>query len=137
MTPASLSDTLFFRFQSSPPPPCEWLIVSPEDYDRLLIIGPQPESPPPGLADAIIQTLDKVKSYDVKDGALLIKFKGYPWRASGEDAVGTRTIILSVLRTLERFGWSLYGSVNLEGAGDGADAMYFRKRRDWTPGGPV
>ena len=76
-------------------------------------------------------------------GAYEIKFVGYPWRASGEETVVARVLVLQLLDCLEIHGFSLYASIDQDrGAGGDshtteADAWYCCRHVDWQPGMPV
>ncbi len=59
VVPAMLTDALFpqdslaFRHRWPPAPPCEWLIVSFERYDRLRFT----DAPAPDVQQALLRTL--------------------------------------------------------------------------------
>ena len=131
-----MTDSLVFRQQFPPPPPCEWLCISFDRSDRLKFV----EAPSDELAAAVLQTLGpNVSRTELSGGCLEIKFRGSPWRPSGTETVATRVMLLRLLETMERFGYSLYGSLNQESGNEGreADVLYLHRQKNWTPGMPV
>ena len=129
-------DSLVFRKQNPAPPPCEWISVSFDRNDRLKIV----EAPPRDVADAVVRTFGSaVSRYEVSPMCLEIKFHGTPWYPSGEDAVGTRRMLLCLLETLENFGFSLYASVDQTNGSEGSetDVLVFHRQKDWVPGAPI
>ncbi|KAK7457798.1 hypothetical protein VKT23_010138 [Stygiomarasmius scandens] len=133
-------DTTFFRYQYPAPPPCTWMSVSFNMGDRLRLIN-APE-------EVIQSTKQAVSSMIQKDGwkeqgAYEIKFRGYPWYATGSDTIATRMMVLRLLEVLEENGFTLYlsidqniGSGNNDSVSD-TDSWYCRRLNSWTKGSPV
>lgn len=133
---ASYLDSLIFRYQSPPPPPCEWLAIAFYRRDRLRFL----DRPPPDLASAVISALGKsVSSHEMTETRLEIKFNGTPWWPSGENTVATRVMVLRLLEVLEAFGFSLYTSLDHQTSSEGyeADLLIAQRQKDWIPGAPV
>jgi hypothetical protein len=133
-------DTLYFRHQTPPPPQCHWFAISFNRDDRLRLIGA-----PQDLIEPFKQVLghNVQKSEHLKEGAFEFKIKGYPWNASGSEAVTTRTMLLSVLECLESHGFTLYTSFDQNtgpggdrGSGE-TDTWFLRRTVGWTRGQPV
>ncbi|KAE8441805.1 hypothetical protein EG329_004258 [Mollisiaceae sp. DMI_Dod_QoI] len=136
-------DTLFFRKQQVPPPVSDFISISFNMSDRLRLIGA-----PPKLVQAVKETLaglgllqQDLGWKDASLGAWEFKIKGYPWRASGEETMTTRLLLLKMLECLESHGWSLYASVDQStGSGEGSsetDSWYCVKDRNWVEGAAV
>lgn len=85
----------------------------------------------------------KVQSHQVTGSVFEIKFRGYPWRASGTETVQSRLIILALLDALEELGFSLYASIDQDNGPGGnshaseADVWFCNRQNDWTPGAPI
>jgi hypothetical protein len=85
----------------------------------------------------------KVQRHQVTGSVFEIKFKGYPWRASGTETVQSRLIILTLLDALEELGFSLYASIDQDNGPGGnshaseADVWFCNRQNDWTPGAPI
>jgi hypothetical protein len=136
-------DTLVFRKQESPPPESEWISISFNQTDRLRLIGANRE-----LINAVKGLLQNMRMLqtdcgwkDQRLGAWEFKINGYPWRASGEETMSTRFLLLRLLETLEQHGWSLYASIDQStSAGDGVsetDSWFCIREKGWTPGSTV
>ncbi|KAH8785714.1 hypothetical protein F5883DRAFT_535919 [Diaporthe sp. PMI_573] len=130
-------DSLVFRYQNPPPPPCDWLSISFDWTDKMKIV----DAPPGELAEALIAEFKakyRLKSHELEGGRLKLKFHGQPWQASGEDTVMSRMLLLSLLGTLERFGYSLYASIDqVNGSGVEADVLVVTRQQGWKPGMPI
>ncbi|KAF4571744.1 hypothetical protein EYR40_008268 [Pleurotus pulmonarius] len=133
-------DSCLFRYQQPAPPPCSWMSISFNRGDRLRLIGaPQEIIAPFGrVMGPLLQ-----KEGFIEHGAYEFKCKGWPWYAMGGDTVATRVLLLRILELLERFGFSLYASIDQSiGAGGDAttsetDTWYCCRQLSWTPGAPV
>jgi hypothetical protein len=102
----------------------------------LKIVGP----PPADLASAIIEEFRPTLTKHEMDGSRLkLKFMGYPWHPSAEETVKTRIMLLKLLACLERFGFSVYSSIDAENGHDGeeTDVLICHRQRNWVPGAPV
>jgi hypothetical protein len=100
-------DSLLFRHQSPPPAPCQWFAISFNRGDLLRLIGAPPELNEPfkQMLGALLQ-----KEGWKEQGAYEFKLRGYPWFATGGEAVVARVLLLSMLEILEAHGFSLYAS---------------------------
>lgn len=136
-------NTLFFRKQQSPPPPSDFMCISFNMSDRLRLIGA-----PPQLVQAMKNLLAGMGLLQTdlgwKDANLRaweFKINGYPWRATGEETMSTRLLLLKMLECLERYGWSLYASVDQStGSGEHSsetDSWYCVRDRNWVEGAAV
>lgn len=136
-------DTLFFRKQQSPPPASDWISISFNMSDRLRLIGA--ETPliqdVKGLLLGMGLLQQDLGWKDASSKAWEFKLRGYPWRATGEETMSTRLLLLKMLECLEVNGWSLYASVDQnmgteEHASD-TDSWYCVKDRNWVEGAAV
>ena len=132
-------DTLLFRRQQPPPPRCHWICVNFTGHDLLHLLDAPPE-----LGLSLVQLYgERVQRYDARGRAFEIKFRGYPWRANGEETVRTREILLLLLQCLEQHGFSLYTSVDQDTGPSSdshsseADTWYCNRQIDWAPGAPI
>lgn len=130
-------DSLIFRYQNPAPPPCDWLSISFDWTDKMKIV----DAPPGDLAEALIAEFKakyRLKSHELEGGRLKLKFHGQPWQASGEETVMSRMLLLSLLGILERFGYSLYASIDqVNGSGIEADVLVVTRQKGWKPGLPI
>jgi len=133
-------DTMVFRKQVTPQP-SEWFSISFHRADRLRLGGASGAMI--ALFKGMLQNLNKLQSEEWKDQSLNayeFKLLGYPWAASGEETMETRILVLRMLETLERDGWSLYASVDQSNSSQNsssADTWYCVRDKSWTPGGAV
>jgi hypothetical protein len=142
-TYAKEDDTLIFREQPTPPTESEWMAIMFAHNDHLRLIGA------PGDLIAEIQTLLKGMGLiqqevweNIKYNSYDFKLRGHPWRAGDEEGVATRMLLIRVLEILERFGWSLYASIDQQHKAHDEnrqekDSWYCVRAMDWVPGGPV
>ncbi|KAF4997308.1 hypothetical protein FDECE_12125 [Fusarium decemcellulare] len=132
----SSRDSLVFRKQDPIPPPCEWISISFDRGDKLKILGELPKD----LADAIITTfITDIQKHEAEPARLKIKFKGWPWHPNDGDMVATNLKILTLLETLERYGFTLYATTSARYGDDWSEAnvLICQKQLDWTPGAPI
>lgn len=130
------SDTLIFRKQHPPPPPCDWLAISFDRGDKLKIV----DQPPADLGEALIASFGKrVANVERENNRFKIKFHGYPWSPSGEETVNTRLMVLNMVAVFEKFGFTFYASIDHHNDADGleTDLMIMHRQKDWVPGQPV
>ncbi|KAK9433308.1 hypothetical protein V1505DRAFT_156070 [Lipomyces doorenjongii] len=132
-------DTLLFRYQRPPPPPCIWMSISFDKDDLLHLIDA-----PQDLGRLLVQAYGgKVQKYQINGSVFEIKFRGYPWRAAGTETVQTRLILLTLLECLEQQGFSLYAAIDQDNGPGGdshsseADTWFCNRQADWTPGAPI
>ena len=128
-------DSLLFRYQSPPPPPCDWMSISFLQTDKLYLLD-APEELRNAIVNALTLMIQRVQ--EVK-GSIEIKLKGGPWIPSGEETVTTRIIALTLLEVLESHGYSLYASIDQDigPGGRETDTWHCCRQKDWQPGQPV
>ncbi|VUC25596.1 unnamed protein product [Clonostachys rosea] len=129
-------DTLIFHYRNPPPPRSDWICISLYRYDRLRVTPP----PQPDLSAALIQTFGgEVSKHEVTREHLEIKFHGHPWVPSSEDTVHMPLMILGMLETFERFGYSMYASLKdqISNEGHDADILVMQRHKNWVPGMPI
>ncbi|KAM0201556.1 hypothetical protein ACHAPA_010057 [Fusarium lateritium] len=129
-------DSLIFRKQDPVPPPCDWLCVSFDNSDKLKIVG----GPPQDLTSAVLQLFKgEIRRREVTPERLKIHLAGLPWSPSGTDTVKTRIMLLRLIETLERYGFTIYATVGSKGDDeDGStDVLVCQRQKDWVPGAPV
>jgi hypothetical protein len=136
-------DTIVFRKQPTAPPSSSWIALSFNQADRLRLIGASTE-----LIAAFRTMLLGMKMHQSsgwKDQAMNaweFKINGYPWMPSGEETMTMRLLVLRMLETLEKNGWSLYVSVDQNNGPSNSDtnetdSWYCVRAHDWVPGNPV
>lgn len=134
-------DTLVFRKQQHPPPESEWISISFNQRDRLRLIGADEELT--AAFRAMLKGMHKLQDEFWKDKILNtweFKLHGTPWWASGEETMMTRMLVLKMLETLERQGWSLYASIDQNQSGDNVsetDSWFCVREKGWVPGSSV
>ncbi|CAG9982603.1 unnamed protein product [Clonostachys byssicola] len=94
------------------------------------------------LSAALLQTFgSEVSRHEVTREHLEIKFHGSTWVPSSEDTVHMPLMILAMLETLERFGYSIYASlkdqISYNGEGHDVDMLVMQRHKNWAPGMPV
>ncbi|POS74626.1 hypothetical protein DHEL01_v206979 [Diaporthe helianthi] len=131
------TDSLVFRYENPPPPACDWLSISFDRTDKMKIV----DAPPGDLAEALIAEFKanyRLKSHELQDGRLKLKFHGNRWQASGEESVMSRMLLLSLVGILENFGYSVYASVDqVNGSGLEADVLIVKRMKGWKSGMPT
>ncbi|CAJ2502280.1 Uu.00g096740.m01.CDS01 [Anthostomella pinea] len=135
-------DTLIFRRQAAPPSPCDWMCMYFTSGDRIRVIdAPHDfEAALKRMLGAAVQT-DKGYTYR---GGYELKMRGWPWRASGEETMLARQMVLDMLSLLDEHGWSVYACVDQkekpggdnDSIGD-ADTWHCRRVQGWAPGLPA
>ncbi|KAF5689033.1 hypothetical protein FDENT_4535 [Fusarium denticulatum] len=105
-------DSLIFRKQDPIPPPCDWICISFDNSDKLKII----DSPPKDLTDAILQIFGRdVRRKEITSDRFKVHLANMPWNPSGTDTVQTRIILLKLIETLERCGFTIYATIGSKG----------------------
>ncbi|KAI1014949.1 hypothetical protein LB503_004081 [Fusarium chuoi] len=129
-------DSLIFRKQDPIPPPCDWICVSFDNSDKLKIV----DSPPKDLTDAILQTFGHdVRRKEITPDRIKMHLANMPWNPSGTDTVKTRIILLKLIETLERCGFTIYATIGSKGEDEeGAqDLLVCQRVKGWIPGAPI
>ncbi|KAK2932015.1 hypothetical protein FoTM2_006472 [Fusarium oxysporum f. sp. vasinfectum] len=107
-------DSLIFRKQDPIPPPCDWICISFDNSDKLKIV----DSPPKDLTDAILQKFGRdVRRSEITSDRVKMHLANMPWNPSGTDTVTTRIILLKLIETLERCGFTIYATIGSKGGG--------------------
>ncbi|KAF5576684.1 hypothetical protein FPCIR_12474 [Fusarium pseudocircinatum] len=129
-------DSLIFRKQDPIPPPCDWICISFDNSDKLKII----DSPPKDLTDAILQIFGRdVRRKEITSDRFKVHLANMPWNPSGTDTVQTRIILLKLIETLERCGFTIYATIGSKGEDEeGAqDLLVCQRVKGWIPGAPI
>ncbi|KAF5675882.1 hypothetical protein FCIRC_7255 [Fusarium circinatum] len=129
-------DSLIFRKQDPIPPPCDWICISFDNSDKLKIV----DSPPKDLTDAILQTFGRdVRRKEITSDRVKVHLANTPWNPSGTDTVQTRIILLKLIETLERCGFTIYATIGSKGEDEeGAqDLLVCQRVKGWIPGAPI
>ncbi|KAG8358070.1 hypothetical protein FVEN_g4015 [Fusarium venenatum] len=129
-------DSLIFRKQDPVPPPCDWICVSFDNSDKLKIV----DSPPKDLTDAILKTFGRdVRRREITPERFKIHIGIQPWEPSGTDTVTTRLLLLKLVETLERCGFTVYATIGSKGENEegAADLLVCQRAKDWVPGAPI
>jgi hypothetical protein len=135
-------DTLIFRKQQHPPPESNWISISFNETDKLRLIGAAKELIAAfGVLLKNMRLLQGEYWKDQRNNAWEFKINGRPWRAFGEETVTTRLLVLKLLETLEKQGWSLYLSVD-QSNGHGnqtseTDSWFCVRDKQWIQGSAV
>lgn len=99
------------------------------------------DAPPLDLTQALIEEFRSnygLKSDNLEADRLKLRFHGQPWQAGGEETVQTRMLLLILLEILEKFGYSLYASIDQVNRSEGqADVLVVTRQKGWAPGMPV
>jgi hypothetical protein len=129
-------DTLIFRKQEMPPPETDWIAISFNQSNRLRLIGANTQ-----LICAFRTMLKGTKLFrgegwkDKSRKTWEFKIQGAPWIASGEEKVVVKLLLLKLVETLERHGWSLYASVDQNAASVGpsgkTDSWFCNRKKGW------
>lgn len=112
-------DILMFRLKNPVPTPVEWLSIAFCRSDWLQFIDAPAE-----LYRSVSTKLGPLwvkAEKELDPGVWKIKLNGNPWWPSGEAAMGTKVLLLTLVETLEQEGWRVYASVqNVSIQGQGA-----------------
>ena len=140
------ADTLLFRHQSPGPAACDWMAISFSNSDQIRFITQPVNNSSSEVVNAYIASLgNAVQRHEPHKvpGCYEVKLVGNPWRASGGGTMSARMLLLTLLNTLERFGWTVYGSVDQKRQSDGesqsgdTDTWHCCRQIGWHPGMPV
>jgi hypothetical protein len=107
--------------------------------DRLKLL----DTPPRDLQVALATTIGSpnISRTEATGDHFEIKMHGSPWYPHGVETVRTRIMVLRILETMERFGYSLYASIDQDTSADDrpgqADVLHFHRQKGWTHGMPV
>ncbi|KAJ4113251.1 hypothetical protein NW768_011529 [Fusarium equiseti] len=118
-------DTLIFRKQWPPPPPCVWIVMSFDSTDKIKIIDS-----PPDLTRAMLEALgDQVRDKSTP-GRFKVHIRGRPWEHSDSKSVERSSLLLKLIQTLERRGFTIYAAV-------GDNMLVCQRAVDWRPGDQI
>ncbi|KAF8927562.1 hypothetical protein BGZ47_002091 [Haplosporangium gracile] len=103
--------------------PCVCCITLNEsDKIRLLGVPPTLVSP---IRNAISSSWGLIQSEQTYFGAHEFKLLGTPWRGQGSDSVTSRTLVVSVLRTMAVNGWNMIQAADVSKKEHGKDVLFF------------
>jgi hypothetical protein len=131
-------DAFIFRKQETPPPETDWIAISFNQSNRLRLIGANSQ-----LISAF-RTMLKVTKLLAGEGwkdksrkTWEFKIQGAPWiAASGEEKMVVKLLLLKLVETLEKHGWSLYASVDQNAASMGpsgkTDTWFCTRKKGWN-----
>lgn len=131
-------DTIVLRKQPMPPSQSLWFSISFNRSDRLRLIGAD-ENIIVAFQD-LLKGLGLHQSEEGMTDAYEFKLVGYPWMPAREETMKMRLLILTMLETLERQGWSLYASVDQSNGNEErseTDSWHLVKEAGWVVGNPV
>ena len=130
---------MLFRQQWPPPASRSWLSLSFYAGDKMILVDADS-----ALCQSMVQALgSRVQRHrSIGINAFEFKFVGYPWRASGEETVQMRIMLITLLEVLETHGYSLYTSVAIDAGpasdhSSSCDAWVCCRDMSWQPGTPV
>jgi len=139
-------DSLIFRHQSPPPPPCEWISVSFSKWDAIRLYD-APAELITALAQDLAPVLSKPTAFQHSPGVAEFRCVGTPWFANGKATMMSRQIALQMVMTLEQHGFSVYASIdqklNFDHLQRGqptfseTDTWHVCRPIDWRPGMPI
>ncbi|KAL2137169.1 hypothetical protein VTI74DRAFT_7716 [Chaetomium olivicolor] len=128
----------------------EWLGLAPMSSDKLRVVyDPEGGRRRAGGSDggagdydymgvlissmkSILVDMDYFQKGAWSDDSFAFDLKGAPWRASGEESVKTRVLLMRLLQTMEAHGWRLYTTVVQRTGSDEdrvLDTWYFVRER--------
>ena len=134
--------TMIFRKSPRVPVSRPWrkcLCVTPLDLDKLVLIR-CPENVQEAVRFSIGKTWTKGITYareetissinsstdSSSETIFKVKLKGKPWScawaSNNDEAVGSRKLVIEIVKNLEGLGWKFYAEVNIKGT---ADSMFF------------
>ncbi|KAL6913624.1 hypothetical protein FSST1_011384 [Fusarium sambucinum] len=90
--------------------------------------------------DAILQTFGRdVRRREITLERFKIHIGIQPWEPSGTDTVTTRLLLLKLIETLERCGFTIYATIGSKGEDEegAADLLVCQRAKDWVPGAPI
>lgn len=139
---ADNKDSLVFRKQVPPPPPYDWIAVSFDHYNKLKIVGKIPKEL---VSDLLTTFSGQMKRQEIDDKRVKLIFNDSHWYPHGKATVDTRLLLLTLIETLERSGFTVYASIDQTTdvqsthttTDSDPDVMICHRRRDWVPGMPV
>lgn len=97
-------------------PPQEFICVSFDHLSKLKIVGDVPAK----LGNALVQTLGcRVSSHDISPDRLKVTLAGNIWLAANEEGVCAQFLVLSILETLESYGYKPYMTMETQNGHSG------------------
>ncbi|KDQ10254.1 hypothetical protein BOTBODRAFT_178287 [Botryobasidium botryosum FD-172 SS1] len=106
------TDSLFFRYNGAVvPQPSTFFAIAFNQSDLIRLI-----EAPSDVLQAVQHLLScnvQKESWKIPDAAYDFKLKGYPWYASGENAVTARVLLLQLLDVLTTVGFEIYASIDM------------------------
>ncbi|ROV91365.1 hypothetical protein VMCG_09704 [Cytospora schulzeri] len=98
------------------------------------------DAPPSDLTEALVAEFTsnhRLKSHELDSNRLKLKFHGQPWQGTPQNTVQVRVFLLKLLEIFERFGYSLYVSIDHFNSHLYADVMVMTRQKGWMPGMPI
>ncbi|WFD27663.1 hypothetical protein MNAN1_002664 [Malassezia nana] len=137
-------DSMIFRYQSPPPPTCEWMSVSFSQWHCIRLYD-APSDLVKALAQDLAPVLRSPTAYQHSPGVAELRCIGTPWYANGRATMTSRQIALQMVMTLEQHGFSVYASIdqklNINYSNrynhTETDTWHVCRPVDWRPGMPV
>lgn len=96
------------------------------ENDRIRLIG-LPLEVISAMRNTIIKCWGAIQEGTEYYGAYEFKLKGYPWIGQGQDAVGSRKLLVGVLTTMAQFGWNLIQAADISKKPNDKDTLFFEK----------
>ncbi|KAG9063416.1 hypothetical protein KI688_004298 [Linnemannia hyalina] len=98
--------------------------ITLNETDKIRLLGVPPPLVDP-IRNAITSSWGQIQSEQTYFGAHEFKLLGTPWRGQGTDSVTSRTLIVSVLRTMAVNGWNMLQAADVSKKEHGKDALFF------------
>lgn len=126
-----LTTWIFKQDTTSICPSLPFLIVGLSSYDSLMVLNG-----PMDLHQTFKDVIEKswpqgIQRWTYENDVLMIKLKGNPWYANGEDTVHARVILHTLIGALQVKQWKLYGNSNLRSS---ANTLFFEHDPNIVPG---
>lgn len=100
--------------------------ISFNKADRIRFIG-LPMDVIDSLRIAIRNNRFPIKKESAYHSALEFKLRGFPWLGISNDAVDSRRLLASILKSMAEFGWNLVQAVNVSKKNNDKDTLFFEK----------
>ncbi|KAF9286880.1 hypothetical protein BGZ88_008846 [Linnemannia elongata] len=98
--------------------------ITLNETDKIRLLGVPPVLVDP-IRNAISSSWGHIQSEQTYFGAHEFKLLGTPWRGQGTDSITSRTLIVSVLRTMAVNGWNMIQAADVSKKEHGKDALFF------------
>lgn len=98
--------------------------ITLNETDKIRLLG-VPSILVDPIRNAISSSWGQIQSEQTYFGAHEFKLLGTPWRGQGTDSVTSRTLIVSILRTMAVNGWNMIQAADVSKKEHGKDALFF------------